>query len=181
MTYRRLQITRLIDRMPTRPKSKATAPDVTTRNAPAPFNPGRQARQTQCLKCPLRTLKIFREFQPAEVEFVEWFKTAELVSDEGATVLMEGHSSPHLYTVLSGWAFRYKTLPDGRRQILNFALPGDFIGLQTSMFNEMQHSVETLTKTVLCVFPRDKIWSLYEKFPGLAYDLTWIASRSTGE
>ncbi|MFN0218267.1 MAG: Crp/Fnr family transcriptional regulator [Hyphomicrobium sp.] len=119
-----------------------------------------------------------RPFTEGEVEFVEWFKTGEFVSDEGATILMEGHSSPHLYTVLSGWAFRFKTLPDGRRQILNFAMPGDFLGLQTSMFNEMQHSVETLTKTVLCVFPRDKIWALYEKFPGLAYDLTWIAARS---
>jgi CRP-like cAMP-binding protein len=121
---------------------------------------------------------VFREFQPAELEFVEWFKSGELVSDEGATVLMEGHSSPHLYTLLSGWAFRFKTLPDGRRQILNFALPGDFLGLQTSMFNDMQHSVETLTKTIFCVFPRDKIWTLYEKFPSLAHDLTWIASRS---
>lgn len=138
----------------------------------------RQARQTPCLKCPLRALPTMRPFSEKEVEFVEWFKTGEFVSDEGATVLMEGHSSPHLYTVLSGWLFRFKTLPDGRRQILNFAMPGDFIGLQTSMFNEMQHSVETLTKSVLCVFPRDKIWTLYEKFPGLAYDLTWIASRS---
>lgn len=138
----------------------------------------RPPRQMPCSKCPLRKLPIFRQFQPAELEFVEWFKSGELVSDEGAALLMEGHSSPHLYTILSGWAFRFKTLPDGRRQILNFAMPGDFLGLQTSVFNEMQHSVETLTKTVLCVFPRDKVWSLYEKFPGLAFDLTWIAARS---
>jgi CRP/FNR family transcriptional regulator, anaerobic regulatory protein len=79
---------------------------------------------------------------------------------------------------LSGWAFRYKSLPDGRRQILNFALPGDFIGLQSSMFNEMQHSVEALTQMTLCVFPRDRLWSLYSKHPALAYDLTWLAARS---
>ena len=135
-------------------------------------------KQTPCARCPLKTLPIFREFQASELEFIEWFKTGEFVTDAGATILMEGHSSPHLYTVLQGWAFRYKTLPDGRRQILNFAMPGDFLGLQTSMFNEMQHSVETLTKTVLCVFPREKIWTLYEKFPNLAFDLTWLASRS---
>lgn len=138
----------------------------------------RVARQTPCQECPLRKIKIFRDFTPDELEFVQWMKSGELVSDEGTTILMEGHSSPHLYTILSGWAFRFKTLHDGRRQILNFALPGDFIGLQTSMFNEMQHSVETLTKTVMCVFPRNKIWALYEKFPSLAYDLTWIAARS---
>lgn len=137
-----------------------------------------QGRQVSCVRCPLRKLQLFRPFQPDELEFIQWFKSGELTSDEQATILMEGHSSPHLYTILSGWAFRFKTLPDGRRQILNFAMPGDFLGLQTSVFNEMQHSVETLTKTVLCVFPRDKVWTLYEKFPGLAFDMTWIAARS---
>ena len=57
-------------------------------------------------------------------------------------------------------------------------LPGDFLGLQSSMFHEMQHSVEALSQMVLCVFPRDKLWSLYAKHPSLAYDLTWLASRS---
>ena len=42
-------------------------------------------------------------------------------------------NSPYLYTVLSGWTFKYKALEDdGRRQIDNYALPGDFIGLQAS-------------------------------------------------
>lgn len=134
--------------------------------------------QTPCARCPLKVLDVFRKVEAEEVSFIEWFKTGELVADEGATILSEGHNSPHLYTILSGWAFRYKTLADGRRQILNFALPGDFLGLQTAVFNEMQHSVETLTKTALCVFPRDKVWALYEKHPSLAFDLTWIASRS---
>ena len=46
--------------------------------------------------------------------------------EAGSTIFSEGTNSPHLYTVLSGWAFKYKTLEDGRRQVLNFALPGDF-------------------------------------------------------
>ncbi|MBA2126761.1 Crp/Fnr family transcriptional regulator [Hyphomicrobium methylovorum] len=138
----------------------------------------RESQQTPCVKCPLRKLACFCDVSQDELDFIQWMKSGELVADQGTTVLMEGHSSPHLYTILSGWAFRFKSLPDGRRQILNFALPGDFLGLQTSMFNEMQHSVETLTNTVMCVFPRDKIWTLYKKFPSLAYDLTWIASRS---
>jgi CRP-like cAMP-binding protein len=68
-------------------------------------------------------------------------------------------------------------LADGRRQILNFALPGDFLGLQASMFNEMTHSVEALTPVLLCVFPRERIWELYEKYPSLSFDVTWLASR----
>ena len=79
--------------------------------------------------------------------------------------------------MLSGWAFRYKTLPDGRRQILNYALPSDLIGLQGSVNDEMQHSVEALTDVMLCVFPREKLWDLYSNHPTLAFDITWIAAR----
>src|SRR5207248_9631751 len=79
--------------------------------------------------------------------------------------------------VLSGWAMRHKTLSDGRRQILNFVLPADLIGLQASVLDEMQHSVEALTDMVLCVFPRERLWELYSHHPTLAFDLTWIAAR----
>jgi CRP/FNR family transcriptional regulator, anaerobic regulatory protein len=137
-----------------------------------------QSRRTPCNACPLKKLEVFRVISPEELAFVDAFKSGEFAAEPGATILAEGSSSPHLFTVLTGWAFRYKLLPDGRRQILNFALPGDFIGLQGSMFNEMQHSVEALTPMVLCVFPRDKLWSLYSKHPALAYDLTWLASRN---
>jgi CRP-like cAMP-binding protein len=56
-------------------------------------------------------------------------------------------------------------------------MPGDFLGLQSSVLNEMQHSVEALSDVLLCVFPREKLWSLYSNHPGLGFDLTWIAAR----
>jgi CRP/FNR family transcriptional regulator, anaerobic regulatory protein len=79
--------------------------------------------------------------------------------------------------VLTGWAFRYKMLDDGRRQILNYALPADMVGLQGALMNEMEHSVEALTSLVLCVFPRAKLWDLYSRLPSLAFDITWLAAR----
>ena len=133
--------------------------------------------QTPCVSCPLRALSAFRNFSPEELKFVASLKSGELRAEPGDRILTEGESSTSLYTVLSGWAFRYKTLEDGRRQILNFAMPGDFLGLQVAVFKEMDHSVEALTPMVLCTFPRQKMWSIYEGYAGLAFDLTWIASR----
>lgn len=130
-----------------------------------------------CERCPIRKLKAFRPFAPEELDFVKTFKSGELTVDPRATILQEGTSSTHLFTVLQGWAFRYKTLPDGRRQLLNFALPGDFLGLQASLFKEMSHSVEALSQMLLCVFPRERLWQLFERYPGLAFDITWLASR----
>jgi CRP/FNR family transcriptional regulator, anaerobic regulatory protein len=134
-------------------------------------------RITPCELCPLRSRKTLRDFTADELGFVKSFKIDELKIPAGTTFLRQGSHNEHLYTVLHGWAFRYKTLDDGRRQILNYALPADMVGLQGSLMEEMEHSVDTLTDTVLCVFPRSKLWDLYSRFPTLAFDLTWLAAR----
>ena len=92
-------------------------------------------------------------------------------------ILSEGAHSAQLFTLLSGWAFRYKTLEDGRRQILNYLLPGDLAGLQGSVIGEMQHSIEALSPVTFCIFQRDNLQSLFRDQPGLAFDITWLAAR----
>jgi CRP/FNR family transcriptional regulator, anaerobic regulatory protein len=134
-------------------------------------------RSVSCENCPLRRLPAFREFTPEELKFISRFKMGEVTLAAGQTLLHEGETSPHLYTLLSGWMYRHKSLPDGRRQILNYALPGDFVGMQSAVLKEMQHTVDALTDVRLCVFPREKLWSLYSTQPGLGFDLTWLVSR----
>ena len=145
-------------------------------SAPA-TNGGASKWRTPCTQCPLRALPRFRDFSPKELDFVSQFKSGELSVERGATILVEGTHSAHIFTVLAGWSFRYKLLPDGRRQILNYVLPGDLIGLQGGLMGEMDHSVEALSQVTLCVFERAKLERLFEKHPSLAYDLTWIAAR----
>lgn len=135
------------------------------------------ARRVPCVACPLRANGLFRRFDADELKFVTGFKKGELVVEAGAMVLSEGAHSAQLFTLLSGWAFRYKTLEDGRRQIVNYLLPGDLMGLQGSVIGEMEHSVEALSPVVLCVFQRDGLQSLFRNHPGLAFDVTWLASR----
>ena len=137
----------------------------------------RAQRKYPCERCPLPRRDTFRCFTGDELDFVSQFKRGELLVDKGATVMCEGVSNPHLYTVLTGWGFRYKLLPDGRRQIVNYIMPGDLIGLQGTLSGEMQHSVETLSPMTLCMFERNELMSLYRAQPALAYDITWLASR----
>ncbi|MEI2300609.1 Crp/Fnr family transcriptional regulator [Ensifer sp. MJa1] len=137
----------------------------------------RSEKRTACENCPLHKLDHFRAFTSEELTYVSRFKIGELAVDAGATILVEGAQSAHLFTVLSGWGFRYKTLDDGRRQILNYVMPGDLVGLQGTLMGEMQHSIEALSPVTLCVFERGKLNQLYKNYPDLAYDLTWIAAR----
>lgn len=134
-------------------------------------------RRVPCEKCPLRAMTHFRAFTPEELRFVSNFKRGELVAESGAMILAEGSHSAQMFTLLSGWAFRFKMLEDGRRQILNYLLPGDLVGLQGSVIGMMDHSVEALSPVVLCVFQRDKLDDLFRNHPGLGFDVTWLASR----
>ncbi len=134
-------------------------------------------RRVPCEQCPLRVLPTFRDFTPAELKFVSSFKIGEVTAFAGDVVLSEGTHSEQLFTVLSGWAFRFKTLDDGRRQILNYLLPGDLVGLQGSVIGEMEHSVEALSPLILCMFQRDRLDELFQNHPGLGFDVTWLASR----
>ena len=130
-----------------------------------------------CFECELRKSGAFKPISELELAFINEMKRDHLVCPPGAEIIPAGEEQAELYTLYAGWAFRCKTLPDGRRQILNFILPGDLIGLQSTMFEAALYSVEALTEVQLCVLPRRKVWSLFENMPELAFDVTWLGSR----
>ncbi|WP_172330596.1 Crp/Fnr family transcriptional regulator [Mangrovicoccus sp. HB161399] len=130
----------------------------------------------KCRTCPLRRRDCFVPMAEAEVAAMERFKTGELTVDGRSSILMEGSNSPQLFTVLEGQGLRYKTLPDGRRQVISFVFPGDFIGLQAGVMAEMRHSVESSTRMRLCVFERANLWSFFRDNPERAFDLTWLSA-----
>jgi CRP-like cAMP-binding protein len=120
---------------------------------------------------------LFKPVTPQELSAINDIKREHLAAPAGAEIIRAGDDSPDLYTLYSGWAFRFKTLPDGRRQILNFLLPGDLLGLQAAMFDAALYGIEALTEVQLCVLSRRKVWALFGEMPGLAFDVTWLGSR----
>ena len=132
--------------------------------------------KVSCANCPLREHHLFDAFSQSEIEFMSEFKSGELTVEPGTTVLSEGSHSPQFYTVLSGMGLRYKLLENGNRQVVGFVFPGDLVGLQSSIMEANGHSFESTTDMTLCVFNRDKLWSLYRSHPERAFDLTWLAA-----
>jgi CRP-like cAMP-binding protein len=133
--------------------------------------------QVPCYECALRACGLFRPITDTELRAINDMKRDHVTHPAGATIINAGDESAELYTLYAGWAFRYKSLPDGRRQILNFLLPGDLLGLQAAMFAAAQHGVEALTEVELCTLPRRKVWGLFGALPELAFDVTWLGAR----
>ena len=136
--------------------------------------------RTTCRACPIRALPAFKNLPDDKIDFIQSMKSNHLQQDAGSWLIHAGRPA-ELYTLFSGWAFRFKTLPDGRRQILNFLLPGDLVGLQASLFADSLYDVVALTAVELCVFPRSKMLALFEQMPELAFVLTWLGAREESQ
>ena len=130
-----------------------------------------------CLECALRGCGLFKPVSQDELATINDMKRDHVAVPAGTEIIRAGQDSAELYTLYSGWAFRFKNLPDGRRQILNFLLPGDLVGLQAAMFDVAQHGIEALTEVELCLLPRHKVWELFGKMPELAFDVAWLGAR----
>ncbi len=61
----------------------------------------------------------------------------------------EGEPVTRARFIASGWAFRQRLLPDGRRQILSILLPGDALGVCLRMGPLMTASTVALTRMTL--------------------------------
>lgn len=95
----------------------------------------------------------------------------------GEDLLVDGKRSHVAFVFRAGWAVRYKLLPDGRRQILNFVLPGDIVGFREYLFEVTAHSVGALTDLEVSTMNPAALTKLFYEYPKLALALALSASR----
>ncbi len=133
--------------------------------------------EIRCSDCPLRALPLFTDHSAEELILVQSLKRREICMGAGETLIHEGQTNAPLYTLRSGWAFRFKTLRDGRRQILSFLMAGDFIGVQQKMHDVSAHGVVTMTDAIFCVFQRDSLWELHRQSPTMGFNVTWLTAH----
>ena len=88
-------------------------------------------------------------------------------------LIREGDPPRHVYLMLDGWACRYKTLPDGRRQIVAFFIPGDFCDLNVYILREMDHSVSAITRLKVAEIAREDMDRLTVERPRITQALWW--------
>jgi CRP/FNR family transcriptional regulator len=84
-------------------------------------------RSHRCAVCDVRLLSICGVLDNADLLELERIgRSVNLAPNEA--LFTAGQSAGSVYNVTGGVVRLYKLLPDGRRQILGFGLPGDFVG-----------------------------------------------------
>src|ERR1700730_14442467 len=92
----------------------------------------------------------------------------------GQEVCSQGQPADYWYFVVSGAARRCVFRPDGRRQIIDLLLSGDFFGFTAG--KEYDFSVEAIARdTVVAAYPRRRVEFAADSDPELAREIRRIA------
>jgi len=145
-----------------------------------PFDMGRArdkgatTEMNPCGACPVRILTVCAALEPEELRrLADIAQNARIEASQ--TLFGEGDAADTLYNVTSGTVKLFKLLPDGRRQITGFLMPGDFLGLAVN--DHYAYTAETVTTCSLCRFPRRKVEALLDEFPKMQRRLFSMASN----
>lgn len=96
------------------------------------------------LEVVVRRMRSLSAVSDAELELLRSLAERRERFVAGEELVSEGDMSIRPRFILSGWACRQRVLPDGRRQIFSFLLPGDGLGLDRRPGPELS-SVVALT------------------------------------
>jgi CRP/FNR family transcriptional regulator, anaerobic regulatory protein len=92
----------------------------------------------------------------------------------GESLFMQGDEVRSICVLRDGWAFRYQCLEDGRRQIVDFVLPGDVLGIGPSP--QMLYGVEALSPCTWIAISRESFFGNLRQQPALSMKLVDMLS-----
>ncbi|AQS83465.1 MAG: Crp/Fnr family transcriptional regulator [Acetobacter aceti] len=83
----------------------------------------------------------------------------------GRQFIEEDSDAGEFFNITSGTVKLFKSLPDGRRQIMGFVGIGHFLGLAVS--DRYAFSAEAIDQVRLCRFSRERLETIIDEFPRL--------------
>ncbi|MDE2361573.1 MAG: helix-turn-helix domain-containing protein [Hyphomicrobiales bacterium] len=127
-----------------------------------------------CRHCETRALSVC---SPLEGEAFYGLQRLNHPVTFPARAVLFNQDSParHVYTIVHGVVRLYKLLPDGRRQIVGFALPGDFLGL--ALADGYGFCADAVTAVSACRFSRDHFAEFADQYPTVLRRLHEMATH----
>lgn len=110
-------------------------------------------------------LRPYLALSDVEVEFLADLHEPRRKISRHREIVVAGRRCDHFFILCSGVVSRYKVLSDGKRQILDLGLPGDFIGFPSCLFDVAVNSVSSLTDVEVSPVSFGQLFNLFARFP----------------
>lgn len=124
--------------------------------------------------CTLRGLAIFSDFSPPELDRLEALAVPQSMGRH-EMIFREGDHAAAFFIVTDGVVRTFRMLGDGRRQIVGFLFPGDFLGL--ALGQAYVHAAEAAAEVSLCRYAQEHLETLMREMPRLEAVLLRNASN----
>ena len=121
-------------------------------------------------------LAAYLTLSPGELEYLAALHEPRPRLARHRDIIVAGRRYDQLFILCTGVVSRYKVLPDGKRQVLILGLPGDLIGLPSSLFDSAENSVSGVTEITFAPVPFAKLFALFSRFPRVATALFWSSA-----
>ncbi len=95
----------------------------------------------------------------------------------GRDIVQQGQPQKMAYILAEGWVCTYKLLRDGARQIVDFQIPGDFLGLRSVLSGTSDQSIEPITNIEVSEVVGFDLMNAWNKSPRLSKAILWAVSR----
>jgi CRP-like cAMP-binding protein len=122
-------------------------------------------------------LRHFTEISLQDIDNLRMAIETELVVKKRRDLVLDGYEFSKLCFVKEGFAARYKLLRNGKRQIVNFILPGDVVGLPGSFLDRAANSVIAVSEMTLQICPLESFVALCYRRPKFGLLLSWLAAQ----
>ena len=120
-------------------------------------------------------LQHFAELSAADRYALAGFGGEIKLVPPGGDLIRQGDRPTCAQLVLEGWACRYKLLPDGKRQIVGYLVPGDLSDVQVVVLRRMDHSIGALGPVKVALIAPDMLRGLTGGHPQIAVAFQWTA------
>ncbi len=112
-----------------------------------------------------------------EIELLRGLEARRRCVAADTELVHEHQIGHHAFILETGWACSYKLLPDGGRQVIDFPIPGDIIGLRSVLLHASDHSFATITDVTVAEISARQLVAAFEQQPRLGVALLWAVSR----
>ena len=133
-----------------------------------------------CTDCAIRRSSVCAALEGAELRELEHMgRHIHFASCE--TVFAQEEMTTSFYNLIEGVMRLYKLLPDGRRQIVGFALPGDFLGMATSAPSRHSYSADAIGPVTVCRFSKSSFARFIDDKPHLLRRINELTVRELSQ
>src|SRR5205807_639632 len=108
-----------------------------------------RAEPVDCPACPLRSNAAFRPCARAELDLIRSARRGQIELEARQEIVVPNEGAEQFYTLFRGWAYQYRTLANGARQVTAILMPGDSIGMFGALNGPPHHGVRSLTAVTL--------------------------------